>query len=361
MSISAEQEKPLLPLYSEIENQKPAPPPPPQQQDSLAVKYAWLAIYFGLNLALTLYNKSVMGSKPDRPALFPFPYLLTGLHAMCGSIGCLFFYARGAFTFTRLSEYENIVMLLFSGLYTINIAISNVSLNLVTVPFHQVVRAMTPFFTVIIFVVCFRKTYGYMTYISLIPVVAGVGFATAGDYYFTPLGFFLTLLGAFLAAMKTVVTNKVQTGRLRLSPLELLARMSPLAFLQTLLYSYYTGEMSKARMWFFTSYDNQKGMILLLNGAIAFALNVISFTANKKTGALTMTVAANVKQILTIVISFAFYDLRVTWLNSIGIMLTLLGGAWYAKVELEAKQHRGNLNVQQKEGIQSIQHGVTKS
>ncbi|KAF3920836.1 hypothetical protein ABW21_db0200803 [Orbilia brochopaga] len=358
MSISAEQEKPLLPLYSEIENQKPAPPPPPQQQDSLAVKYAWLAIYFGLNLALTLYNKSVMGSKPDRPALFPFPYLLTGLHALCGSIGCLFFYARGAFTFTRLSEYENIVMLLFSGLYTINIAISNVSLNLVTVPFHQVVRAMTPFFTVIIFVVCFRKTYGYMTYISLIPVVAGVGFATAGDYYFTPLGFFLTLLGAFLAAMKTVVTNKVQTGRLRLSPLELLARMSPLAFLQTLLYSYYTGEMSKARTWFLTSYDNQKGMILLLNGAIAFALNVISFTANKKTGALTMTVAANVKQILTIVISFAFYDLRVTWLNSIGIMLTLLGGAWYAKVELEAKQNRGT--IQQKE-VPALQHVVTKS
>ncbi|KAJ6257788.1 hypothetical protein Dda_7577 [Drechslerella dactyloides] len=358
MSISAEQEKPLLPLYSEIEAQKPAPPPPPPQQDSLAVKYAWLAIYFGLNLALTLYNKSVMGSKPDRPALFPFPYLLTGLHALCGSIGCLFFYARGAFTFTRLSEYENIVMLLFSGLYTINIAISNVSLNLVTVPFHQVVRAMTPFFTVIIFVVCFRKTYGYMTYISLIPVVAGVGFATAGDYYFTPLGFFLTLLGAFLAAMKTVVTNKVQTGRLRLSPLELLARMSPLAFLQTLLYSYYTGEMSKARTWFLTSYDNQKGMILLLNGAIAFALNVISFTANKKTGALTMTVAANVKQILTIVISFAFYDLRVTWLNSIGIMLTLLGGAWYAKVELEAKQNRGN--VQQKE-VPALQHVVTKS
>ncbi|KAK6336450.1 UAA transporter [Orbilia brochopaga] len=358
MSISAEQEKPLLPLYSEIENQKPAPPPPPPQQDSLAVKYAWLAIYFGLNLALTLYNKSVMGSKPDRPALFPFPYLLTGLHALCGSIGCLFFYARGAFTFTRLSEYENIVMLLFSGLYTINIAISNVSLNLVTVPFHQVVRAMTPFFTVIIFVVCFRKTYGYMTYISLIPVVAGVGFATAGDYYFTPLGFFLTLLGAFLAAMKTVVTNKVQTGRLRLSPLELLARMSPLAFLQTLLYSYYTGEMSKARTWFLTSYDNQKGMILLLNGAIAFALNVISFTANKKTGALTMTVAANVKQILTIVISFAFYDLRVTWLNSIGIILTLVGGAWYAKVELEAKQNRGT--IQQKE-VPALQHVVTKS
>lgn len=29
--------------------------------DSIRTKYAWLAVYFGLNLALTLYNKAVMG------------------------------------------------------------------------------------------------------------------------------------------------------------------------------------------------------------------------------------------------------------------------------------------------------------
>lgn len=81
-------------------------------------------------------------------------------------------------------------------------------------------------------------------------------------------------------------------------------------------------------------------LILAVNGAIAFALNVISFTANKKTGALTMTVAANVKQILTIVLSIMFWGLAVSWLNVSGICLTLAGGAWYAKVELEAKQTR---------------------
>jgi hypothetical protein len=41
---------------------------------------------------------------------------------------------------------------------------------------------------------------------------------------------------------------------------------------------------------------------ILFNGAVAFGLNVVSFTANKKAGALTMDVAANVKQVLTIVL-----------------------------------------------------------
>ena len=42
---------------------------------------------------------------------------------------------------------------------------------------------------------------------------------TYGDYYFTAWGLILTLLGTFLAALKTVVTNLIQTGgggRLRL-------------------------------------------------------------------------------------------------------------------------------------------------
>jgi drug/metabolite transporter (DMT)-like permease len=189
---------------------------------------------------------------------------------------------------------------------------------------------MTPFFTVIIYRVFFNKSYSSATYTSLLPVVGGVGLATFGDYYFTPLGFTLTLLGAFLAALKTVVTNRIQTGGLKLSPLELLYRMSPLAFVQTLLYAWFTGEFSGAMKYVTEEMTSRECGVLVLNGAIAFALNVISFTANKKTGALTMTVAANVKQILTIVLSILFWGLKVSVVNALGICLTLAGGAWYA-------------------------------
>ena len=40
----------------------------------------------------------------------------------------MFFYQRGAFTLTRLTDKENLTLFAFSTLYTINIAISNVSL-----------------------------------------------------------------------------------------------------------------------------------------------------------------------------------------------------------------------------------------
>lgn len=145
--------------------------------------------------------------------------------------------------------------------------------------------------------------------LSLVPVVAGVGFTTYGDYYFTRWGLFLTLLGTFLAALKTVVTNMLQSGTsitsrskpsitstaprkgIKLHPLDLLMRMSPLAFIQCVIYGWASGELENVRRFGAVEMDRGKVFGLVVNGMIAFGLNVVSFTANKKAGPLTMNVA----------------------------------------------------------------------
>lgn len=109
----------------------------------------WLALYFALNLSLTLYNKAVL-------IHFPFPYTLTALHALCGTVGASIVLRlqgpdlrasapmnettpKTSWSFFHkitpvLSVRESIILLLFSMLYTINIVVSNASLRLVTVP-----------------------------------------------------------------------------------------------------------------------------------------------------------------------------------------------------------------------------------
>lgn len=137
----------------------------------------------------------------------------------------------------------------------------------------------------------YRRRYVLQTYLALLVVVAGVGFSTYGDYGWTNWGLFLTLLGTLLAALKTVVTNMMLVGRLKLNPLDLLMRMSPMAFVQCVVYSWYSGEMARVREYGATQMTQSKAIALAINGVIAFGLNVVSFTANKKTSALTMTVA----------------------------------------------------------------------
>ncbi|KAG0299249.1 UAA transporter [Dissophora globulifera] len=297
--------------------------------------YTWLAMYFLLNLTLTIYNKAILSTFH-----FSFPWTLTGIHTLCSGLGALIMAKLGYFTPAHLGERENMVMLMFSFLYTLNIAISNVSLNEVSVAFHQVVRAMTPVFTIAISVAFLGKKYSGMTYLSLLPLLLGVYMATVGDYSYTAMGFFLTILGTVLAATKTVVTNRIQVGRLQLHPLDLLLRMSPLAFVQTVIFSWMKGELDEVVSFCKADMSYKLVMALLVNGVIAFFLNYVSFTANKKTSALTMTVAANVKQVLSIVVAVTVFNTTIGFLNGLGIIMTLLGGACYSYVDLREKNQR---------------------
>ncbi|CAD6574883.1 MAG: UAA transporter [Cyphobasidiales sp. Tagirdzhanova-0007] len=301
----------------------------------------WLLLYFFFNLSLTLYNKFALGS-------FPFPWTLTCLHSLSASIGSWAAYKRGYFQRSAaLQSREQLVLIAFSTLYTVNIAVSNLSLNLVSVPLHQVVRSTTPLFTMVISICMFKKTYLLQTYLSLIPVIAGVCLATYGDYSCTAWGLFLTLLGALLAAVKGIETNRILVGRLKFHPLDLLLRMSPLAFVQCLVFSYMSGELSQVYERTFVSHTlgQTQWLSLFVNGGLAFGLNVVSFTANKKSGALTMSVAANVKQVLTIVLAVLIFNVAINRVNLLGISSTIAGGAYYSYIEYKSKRPRLSISL----------------
>ena len=162
----------------------------------------WLILYFFFNLSLTLYNKVVL-------VHFPYPYTVTALHALCGTVGGWSLLAQGLFVQKRLSYSDNMALVMFSFLYAMNIAISNVSLNLVTVPvspsfslspqlcvtadrfrfcnqFHQVVRAATPIFTIILSSTMFGSKFTTRKVLSLIPVILGVALASVSPSNYPP-------------------------------------------------------------------------------------------------------------------------------------------------------------------------------
>ncbi|KAH9962120.1 triose-phosphate transporter family-domain-containing protein [Russula dissimulans] len=325
----------------------------------------WLALYFTLNLALTLYNKALLIS-------FPYPYTLTAVHSFFGLAGGTCLRLRNVYQPRSLWGPDYIVLVAFSLLYSVNIAISNASLDLVTVPFHQIVRAATPFFTTVFSWYLFNARFNRYQILSIAIIIFGVGLATYGDYYFTTRGLTLTLVGTVLAALKTILTHKIQTAplvsqpleeprpycipipfgpastlsallsqfrlhRLQLHPLDLLTHLSRLAAIQCIAYAYLFGEIGPILRR--SSHSTTLWQIILIcgNGIVACALNIVSFEANRRSGALSMGVAANVKQVLTVLCAFWFFHLDLTPLNAFGILLTLLGGGWYTLVEYHAK------------------------
>lgn len=111
---------------------------PPEYSVPFRIKLSYLALYFMLNLSLTLTNKAVLQQvllSPRMPYLLLLthpqiktPWLLTVVHATATSIGCSVLLATGHLKVSKLSTTEHLALLAFSTLFTLNIAVSNVSL-----------------------------------------------------------------------------------------------------------------------------------------------------------------------------------------------------------------------------------------
>ncbi|EPZ30932.1 DUF250 domain-containing protein [Rozella allomycis CSF55] len=151
---------------------------------------------------------------------------------------------------------------------------------------------------------------------------------------FDSYGCILTFIGVFLSALKGIATNRMMSGNLKLHPLELLHRLAPLAFVQCIIYAYCFGEIDNLKIFLFGGSDSisfgtknpQERTVLLMklvfNGLLAFWLNYVSFTANKKTSALSMTVAGNCKQAFSIILAIYIFATPVSAISGVG-------GAWY--------------------------------
>ncbi|CAE6478486.1 hypothetical protein ACGC1H_006302 [Rhizoctonia solani] len=384
----------------------------------------WLLLYLACNLALTLHNKCLLND-------FPFPWLLTALHAFCAALGSWICVWQGVFELAPLNHPTTPILALFSILYSANIAASNASLQLVSIATHQVVRAATPLFVIgfawigqsrfnvprsesnraIDRGTSIQRRTGYLGITSaklksLTPVILGVIFATYGDYSYTRAGLALTLLGTALAALKTILASQVVQTRTRISyaphahtsnpefpktahstrvhsrrssikrvvdegylsvdehsgsnhsltpapalhPLDVLLRLSPLACVQCLIMAFLTGEISH---WSASlEFAPTKWRTLALNGSLAFLLNYVSFVTSRRAGALSMTVAANVKQVLTILIALLVFNAGTpSATHLIGIALTLGGGIWYGYLEVKEKSEASAKDLDERTAV----------
>jgi len=308
------------------------------KQVSTFAQFFWLSLWMVNNIGVTLLNKAVF-----KNVNFNYPYALSAVHMFCNAIGAtLFALFSPSVPVKRLEWKHKKVVLAFSFLFAANIAVGNDSLRHVSVSFNQVMRSLVPG-VVMAMGLCMGKQFSTQKKLAVIPVVVGIALACLGEIRFTALGFFITCLCVLLAALKVVVSGMALTGDMKLHPIDLLIKMAPLAFFECFLMSWYKGEMEDIVFQYEDLLETKAIHLVFLTGLMSFSLNVLSFTANKVTSPLTLTVSANVKQAILIIMGTVVFGTPISFTSSLGILIVILGSGRYSYVGYIEQQEKMGL------------------
>ncbi|KAM2468108.1 hypothetical protein FF1_009821 [Malus domestica] len=300
----------------------------------------WMvAAWYGSNIGVLLLNKYLLTNYG-----FGFPIFLTLCHMTACSV---FSYVTVAVMKVALQQSvkSKVQFAKIAGLsvvFCFSVVCGNVSLRYIPVSFNQAVSATTPFFTAIFAFLIIKNREAWLTYAALIPVVAGVIFASGGEPSFHLFGFVMCITATSARAFKSVLQEiLLSSDGEKLDSMNLLLYMAPLAvaFLlpATLL-------MEKNVVGFTIELARKDIKIiwyLFFNSSMAYFVNLTNFLVTKHTSALTLQVLGNAKGAVAVVVSVLIFKNPVSFMGMAGYALTVLGVILYS----EAKKRYSRIHL----------------
>ncbi|KAK9734787.1 hypothetical protein RND81_04G163100 [Saponaria officinalis] len=294
-----------------------------------------ITFWYSSNIGVLLLNKFLLSNYG-----FKYPIFLTMCHMMACSL--LSYIAIVWLKFVQIQTIRSTLQFTkiatLSAVFCFSVVGGNISLRYLPVSFNQAVGATTPFFTAIFAYLMTFKREGWVTYVTLIPVVTGVIIASGGEPLFNLFGFIMCISATAARALKTVLQGILLSSEgEKLNSMNLLMYMAPIAVV-CLIPAALIMEKNVVGITVALAREDAKILwYLLFNSCLAYFVNLTNFLVTKHTSALTLQVLGNAKGAVAVVVSILIFRNPVSVTGMLGYCLTIIGVILYSEAKKRNK------------------------
>eukprot|EP01023_Acetabularia_acetabulum_P062518 TRINITY_DN7706_c0_g1_i1.p1 TRINITY_DN7706_c0_g1~~TRINITY_DN7706_c0_g1_i1.p1 ORF type:complete len:406 (-),score=54.68 TRINITY_DN7706_c0_g1_i1:206-1378(-) len=308
--------------------------PEEAEQSGGLVKTLKLGVLFGLWYAFNIYfnidNKQVL-------KVYHYPVTMTLIQFGVGAVLSLLFLMVGLVKRTKITQGTVVSCSPLAVAHTLGNLLTNTSLGLVAVSFTHTIKALEPFFSVLLSFMFLGDAPHPLVLLTLLPIVGGVAAASFSEASFNWAGFASAMGSNLSFQSRNVLSKKVMTSDLKaLDNKQLFSLITVLAFLIVLPvcllkegFTFYPAAMSALGI----ADPNTVIMKALRAGFFFHMYQQVSYMILEQVSPVTHSIGNCVKRVIVIVASVVVFQNPVSQQNAIGTGVALFGVLLYSQAK----------------------------
>ncbi|OIS96215.1 PREDICTED: phosphoenolpyruvate/phosphate translocator 1, chloroplastic-like [Nicotiana attenuata] len=287
------------------------------------------ALWYIFNIYFNIYNKQVLKT-------FHYPVTITLAQLAVGTVLVIFMWTSNLYRRPKISGAQLAAILPLAVVHTLGNLFTNMSLGKVSVSFTHTIKAMEPFFSVVLSAMFLGEFPTLWVISSLVPIVGGVGLASLTEASFNWAGFWSAMASNLTNQSRNVLSKKFMVRKEEsLDNITLFSIITIMSFILLAPFAFFMEGVK-----FTPAYLEAAGLNVnqiytrsLLAALCFHAYQQISYMILQRVSPVTHSVGNCVKRVVVIVTSVLFFHTPVSPINAIGTGVALAGVFLYSRVK----------------------------
>ncbi|CAA2956026.1 phosphoenolpyruvate phosphate translocator 1, chloroplastic [Olea europaea subsp. europaea] len=286
-------------------------------------------LWYLFNIYFNIYNKQVL-------KVYPYPVTVTLAQFAVGSVLVMLMWTTNLYRRPKISGAQLAGILPLAVVHTLGNLFTNMSLGKVAVSFTHTIKAMEPFFSVVLSAMFLGEFPTIWVVSSLVPIVGGVALASMTEASFNWAGFWSAMASNLSNQSRNVLSKKFMVKKEdSLDNITLFSIITIMSFFLLAPAAIFMEGIKFTPAFIETAGMNVKQIYTRsLIAALCFhAYQQVSYMILQRVSPVTHSVGNCVKRVVVIVTSVLFFRTPVSPINSFGTGIALAGVFLYSRVK----------------------------